>query len=330
MRAPRRVTVAVTTLLLLAATATACGGEDESGGGSNSADRIRFGYISDYNGASPLAVADEQDLWEKYELAPETTVFTNGPIQIQALGSGDLDFGYIGPGAMWLPASDRAEVIAINTLAYADRVIAQPGIGSVADLAGRKVGVPEGTSGEMVLGLALREAGMTTDDIEVVPMDPATVVSAFASGQIDAAGIWYPLIDTIKEQVPELVEVASTRDFPDDSFPTAFVAGNDVDEDVTTRVVRLLQEANDWRAAHPDETVELTAELLEISPEAVAADAANIELLTTDELLAATEDGTAGQWLDGLAEFFVETGKLESVPAWDGYYNAERYVEAAR
>ena len=36
-------------------------------------------------------------------------------------------------------------------------------------------------------------------------MDPATVVSAFSSGQVDAAGIWYPLIDTIKAQVPDLV-----------------------------------------------------------------------------------------------------------------------------
>nr|WP_237763617.1 hypothetical protein [Falsirhodobacter sp. alg1] len=30
------------------------------------------------------------------------SVFTNGPIQVQALRAGSLDFAYIGSGALWL------------------------------------------------------------------------------------------------------------------------------------------------------------------------------------------------------------------------------------
>lgn len=86
---------------------------------------------------------------------------------------------------MWLPATGKAKVVAINTLAYADRVIGRPGISTMRDLKGKKVGVPEGTSGDMVLNLALKKAGMTAADIQKVPMDPATVVSAFSAGQID-------------------------------------------------------------------------------------------------------------------------------------------------
>ncbi|MFB4291842.1 aliphatic sulfonate ABC transporter substrate-binding protein [Nonomuraea sp. ATR24] len=218
MRVLRRALTAATAVIMMSLSVSACS-EDGS--------TVRFGYISDYNGASLLAIADKQGLWEKQGLTPEIKVFTNGPLQIQALGAGDLDFGYIGPGAMWLPASGKAKVVAVNTLAYADRVIARPGIASIRDLKGKKVGVPEGTSGDMVLNLALRKAGMTVEDIEKVPMDPATVVSAFAAGQIDGAGIWYPLIDTIKAKVPGTVELASTKEFPDNSFPTAFVSGNE-------------------------------------------------------------------------------------------------------
>ena len=43
----------------------------------------------------------------------------------------------------------------------------------------------------MLLRLALRKQGMTVSDVELIRMDPSTVVAAFASGQIDAAGIWY-------------------------------------------------------------------------------------------------------------------------------------------
>ncbi|WP_344981359.1 aliphatic sulfonate ABC transporter substrate-binding protein [Streptosporangium fragile] len=289
---------------------------------------VRFGYISDFNGASLLAIADKQGLWDKQGLTAEVKVFTNGPLQIQALGAGDLDFGYIGPGAMWLPASGKAKVIAINTLAYADRVIAQPGITSMEGLRGKKVGVPEGTSGEMVLNLALQKAGMTTQDIQKVPMDPSTVVSAFVSGQIDGAGIWYPLIDTIKAKKPGLTEVASTRQFPDNSFPTAFVAGTKTDPALTEKVIKVLQQANDWRAAHPDEAIGEAAALLKVDKAKVQADAANVQTMTTADLVAKTKDGTVATWLNSLGEFFVGTGKLPSLPDPSTYYTGDLYTKA--
>ncbi|MEK8174851.1 ABC transporter substrate-binding protein [Streptomyces sp. M19] len=122
----------------LSLSVAACSSDD---GGGN---KVRFGYIADYNGASLLAIADERGLWKKRGLTAEPKVFVNGPIQIQALGTGNLDYGYIGPGAMWLPASGKSRIIAIDTLTYADRVIARPGITSVEGLKGKKVGVPEG------------------------------------------------------------------------------------------------------------------------------------------------------------------------------------------
>ncbi|WP_069467628.1 ABC transporter substrate-binding protein, partial [Actinacidiphila rubida] len=216
---------------------TAVGCSSKSGSGSSGGTKIRFGYIADFNGSSLLAIANDQKLWQKAGLAPSIKVFTNGPIQIQALGAGDLDFGYIGPGAMWLPAGGKAKVIAVDTLTDADRVIAQPGITSLAQLAGRKVGVPEGTSGEMILNLALKKAGMSESDVKKVPMDPSTLVAAFSSGQIDGAGFYYPLIATIKKRVPKLVELAGDRDFPGNAFPTAFVSGPGTDPALTQRVV---------------------------------------------------------------------------------------------
>ncbi|MEV7405178.1 aliphatic sulfonate ABC transporter substrate-binding protein [Streptomyces sp. NPDC091267] len=324
MRIPRPALTLAATVSVLALSVTGCSGDSSADGGTT----VRFGYISDYNGASLLAIADQQGLWKKEGLSPKYTSFTNGPLQITALGAGDLDFGYIGPGAMWLPASGKAKVVAVNTLAYADRVIAQPGITSFKDLKGKKVGVPEGTSGDMVLNLALQKAGMTEKDIEKVPMDPSTVVSAFASGQIDGAGLWYPLIDTIKARKPKLVEVASTKEFPDTAFPTAFVAGNGTEPGLTSKVVKVLQKANDWRAAHPDGAVDAAADLLDIDRSKVAADAANVKTMSTADLVARTKDGTVGTWLKGLGDFFVRTGQLKSAPAPDTYYEGDLYTKA--
>ncbi|ROS75397.1 aliphatic sulfonate ABC transporter substrate-binding protein [Cellulomonas sp. PhB143] len=317
--------------------ATACSGGDDAGsdgadGGSTT--DVKFGYIGDFNGASLLAVAEDQGYWKENGISADTSVFTDGPTQIQALGAGDLDFGYIGPGAMWLPASGKAQVVAINTLGNADRVFAQPGITSLADLKGKKVAAPEGTSGDMILTLALQSVGLTKDDVDFVPMDPATIVSAFGSGQIDAAGLWYPMLGNIKKQVPDLVELAKNEDFADTvSFPTAFVAGNDTvkdDPDTVEAVVAALKEATDYRAEHPEETVALTAKMLKADEADVEADAANSKTMSSQELDSLTEDGTVGTWLDGMNDYFVEAGKITEKKDPTTFYTGDLYTEAGK
>jgi NitT/TauT family transport system substrate-binding protein len=320
----RRALLTTASAGLLGLTLPACGSE----GGSGSGGTVRFGYIGDFNGASLLAVAERQGLWSRHELSPDVSVFTNGPIQIQALEAGSLDFGYIGPGALWLPASGRSQIVAINTLTFADRVIARPSLSRVADLEGQRVGVAEGTSGEMILRLALAGAGMSIDDVETVPMDPATIVSAFSSGEIEAAGIWYPLIDTIRENVPDVAELAATDDFPDYSFPTAFVAGRDIDRTMHERVVRVLQEANAWRQEHPGEAIAETARMLDLDPATVEADASHVRTMPTEDLVSSTEDGTVADWLSALNDLFVDTGQLPSAPDPASYYAGDVYSRA--
>ena len=307
---------------------TACGSGDDAA--SEATVEVNFGYIADYNGSSLLAVAAEQKLWAKHGIEVSTKVFTNGPLQITAINAGDLDFGYIGPGAVWLPASGKAKIVSLNSLGNADRVIAQPGITDMAQLKGKKVGVPEGTSGDMILTLALAKAGLTATDIERVPMDPATIVAAFASGQIDAAGIWYPLLNNIKQKKPDLVELAKNEDFAATvSFPTAFVSGNDVAADKQTKVVQVLREAMDYRAVNGDKTIELTAALLKQPVDAVKADAGNSKMLDSKTLDGYTADGTVAKWLTGMGDYFVGAKKLTTNPDPSSYYLGDLFTGAA-
>ncbi|MDX0801912.1 aliphatic sulfonate ABC transporter substrate-binding protein [Sinorhizobium medicae] len=291
---------------------------------------VRIGYIADYFGTSLTAIATDQNLWAKHGLEPDLKVFTNGPIQIQALGAGSLDFGYVGPGALWLPAMGKAKLVAINALGLSDRVIAQKGINSVADLKGKKVGVPEGTSGDMLLRLGLAKAGMSISDIEVVKMDPSTVVAAFASKQIDGAGIWYPLVGIIRKTVPDLVEVAKSDEFyPENSFPSAFVARNEVitdDIDMAGKFVATMKEANDYRAADVPRSVEITAKFLGVPIEPLQVESENGKFLTSEELAAASKDGTVAGWLKRLNDQFVAFGKMQDPLDPEDYYLADLYA----
>nr|WP_153020378.1 aliphatic sulfonate ABC transporter substrate-binding protein [Paramesorhizobium deserti] len=323
MRITRRQFVAGTSL---AAAGLAFGG----GGARADQQTVRIGYIADFNGGSLYAIAEDQGYWEPEGLAPDLKVFTNGPLQIQALGAGSLDFGYIGPGALWLPASGKTKVVAINSIGFADRVIAQDGINSMEDLKGKKVGVPEGTSGDMVLRLALQKAGMTVDDIQQIKMDPSTVVAAFSSKQIDAAGIWYPLIGIIKKNVPDMKELAGSKDFyPEHSFPTAMVARNEVvteQPELTAKYLRVLKKAMDFRARNMEKSIELTATLLGVSVDAVKADAANGQYFSTAELVGFTRDGTVDKWLSGMNELFTSFGKLDKPLPPKEFYTVDLFI----
>ncbi|NDY93802.1 aliphatic sulfonate ABC transporter substrate-binding protein [Ideonella livida] len=292
---------------------------------------VRIGYIGDFNGSSLVAVANKLGLWAKHGLAAELKAFTNGPLQVQALGAKDLDFGYIGPGALWLPITGRAKVIAVGNVGFADRVIGQPGIKTLADLKGKTVAVPEGTSGDMLLRLALQKAKLQPTDIKRLTMDPATIVTAFGSGQVDAASLWYPLIGTIKKRLPALTELFSSKElYPAYTFPTAYIARNDVvegDPRLVEAMTRVIKEALDWRAANLKEAVALTAALLKAPAEVLEDEVALCRYPTSEELSRLTRDGTVGGWLKGMNTLFKDMGRVPEVVSPDSYYLGARFAD---
>ena len=85
--------------------------------------------------------------------------------------------------------------------------------------------------------------------------EPSAIVAALSSGQVDGAGFWYPALATVKEQVPDLVEIAENADFEATvAFPTAFVAGNDVvanEPEKVDRVLKALREAMSFGTRTP-------------------------------------------------------------------------------
>lgn len=322
----------LTRRILLAGTAAAAAAGALPSGARAAGKPVRIGYIGDFPNASLFAVAEDQKLWEAEGLAPDLKVFTNGPIQIQAMGAGSLDFGTIGPGALWLPASGRAKVVAIDDVGFSDRLIAQPGIATIAELKGRKVGVPQGTSGDMILRLGLAKAGLTIKDVEVVPMDPSTVVTAFSSGQIDGAGLWNPLVDVIRRRVPNLRELAANRDFyPDVSFVNAVVARNEVvrdDPDLARALVRVVKKAIDYRAANLERSVALTAAFIHVPVDVLAPVAKSRLLLTSAELERFTRDGTVDRWLGRFNAMFQAFGTVPDPLPPERYYEGALFLSA--
>lgn len=333
MSAPtRRQLLLASAGILGTAALAACGGKEQGNGDSpsGSLDKIKVGYIEDGNGCMLVAIAKKQGLWAKHGLEAETIAFTNGPLQIQALGTGDLDFGYIGFGALWLPMSGQAKVVSINSRGLADRIIGQPGVGTIEDLKGKPVGVPEGTSGDILLGLALKRAGMTAQDVQRLAMDPPTTISAFASKQVEGAAIWYPHVATITKQVPDLVEIVKSADFDDLAFLAAQVTAPNITEraEVLKKFQAVCKEAFTWAAANREETTTLLAEFLGLPEENISSEQEFVQVYSSDEVVKGSGDGSFEAFLKGLNEVFVEQGKIDKVSPVSDYWLATEYEKA--
>lgn len=295
---------------------------------------LNVGYIdTSINGVGIIAVANDQDLWEKAGIDVTLTPFTNGPTQIQAMAAGSLDIGYIGGGATWMPATGQATIVVPNEATLGDFLIASPASGatSVDDLAGLRVGVPEGGSGEMILALALEEAGLTADDIERVPLDPPSVVSAFVAGQIDVAAIFSPLADQILEAVPDAQIIANNKDFPETEFVGAWVASNQAVADKPEAVARFLEvwaQANDFRMTSTEETVALASAESGAPAEQLQGQADKLVWWSSEQILEDNESGLTYDRFRALEELFVKVGRMDAVNNPESFVNIDLYAQA--
>jgi NitT/TauT family transport system substrate-binding protein len=295
---------------------------------------LNIGYIdTSINGVGVIAAANKLDLWSKAGIDAKLIPFTNGPTQIQAMAAGSLDIGYIGGGAMWMPASGQAVVIAPNEKTYGDFVLARPetGIKSVKDLRGRKVGVPDSGSGEMILALALEAAGMTFKDIQRIPLDPPNVVSAFVAGQIEAAAIFSPIADQIRERIPATVVVANNKDFPNTEFVGAWVASNQAiagKPEALTRFLEVWQQVNDYRIKNTREVVQWASAASGAPAAQLQGQANALEWWPSSQILADNRSGLTRKRIVALQDLFVKLGRIKTPAAPDSFINTALFDKA--
>lgn len=125
------------------------------------------------------------------------TEFTAGPVQLEALNVGAIDFGDVGEAPPIFAQAAGAP------LAYVAATVQRPRtegvllpkdstIRGVADLKGRKVALNKGSNVHYFLVKLLEQHGLRYGDVQVVFLPPADARAAFEKGSIDAWVIWDP------------------------------------------------------------------------------------------------------------------------------------------
>ena len=127
------------------------------------------------------------------------TEFTAGPVQLEALNVGSIDFGDVGeapPIFAQAAGAPLAYVAASVPRPQAEAVLVseKSTITTVADLKGKKIALNKGSNVHYFLVKLLQKHGLKYADIQPVFLPPADARAAFEKGAVDAWVIWDPFL----------------------------------------------------------------------------------------------------------------------------------------
>jgi sulfonate transport system substrate-binding protein len=155
------------------------------------------------NQKGPLSVLKGRGTLEK-RLAPlgvtvKWTEFTAGPVQLEALNVGSIDFGDVGeapPIFAQAAGAPLAYVAATVPRPKAEAVLVPKGssIKTVADLKGKKIALNKGSNVHYFIVKLFEKHGLPYADLNLVYLPPADARAAFEKGSVDAWVIWDPFL----------------------------------------------------------------------------------------------------------------------------------------
>jgi NitT/TauT family transport system substrate-binding protein len=183
--------------------------------GAVNAEPLKIGY-SDWPG------------WVAWEVAIEKQWFKEAGVDVQfewfdyvasmdAFAAGQIDAVAMTNGDALVTGATGAKSVMILINDYSngnDMVIGGPGIASVKDLKGKKIGVEIGFVSHLLLLNALEKNGMTEADVELINVPTNETPQVLASGDVDAIVAWQPNSGMALKLVPGSKPLYTSADEP--------------------------------------------------------------------------------------------------------------------
>ena len=285
---------------------------------------LNVAYMANWGALWAVATADAKGYFAEEGITLNLTVFEDGPTEIAAMESGNMDVAYIGPGAHKLCSTGNAEVFLLQHLGDGDCIIGLNGVTKLEDLAGKKIGYAAGTSSESILTTALDSVGLTMDDVQALSMDATALTTAALSGSVDAVAAWSPYSLTILAESDNAVDICSNVDFPSLVSPGSWVvnpAWADENADVLVRFIRAMYKGMDYAAAATtddaiaEEVAGYVAAVLKSDAETVIGQRYDGTWKTSAEVLEMVKSGEIEQIYADQQATFIANGAVDEATA---------------
>jgi NitT/TauT family transport system substrate-binding protein len=164
---------------------------------------LRIGF-SDWPGWTGWQIAIDKG-WFKEAGVDVNMQWFDYSASLDAFSAGKLDGDFVanGDGLAIGGSGAKNELIMLTDYSSGnDMIVAKPGITSIKQLAGQKIGIEVGLVEHLLLEHALQANGMALSSVTLVNTPTNNTPQVLASGAVAAIGAWQPIDDQAMLQLP--------------------------------------------------------------------------------------------------------------------------------
>ena len=202
------------------------------------------------------------------------TEFPAGPVLLEGLNVGSIDFGTVGEAPPIFAQAAGANLVYIGNeppSPESEAIILPKGstIRSVADLKGKKIALNKGSNVHYLLVKALEKAGVDYKDVQTIFLPPADARASFERGAVDAWVIWDPFLAAADKQLGARVLADGKGLVSNHQFYLASRTYAQANSDTLRTVLEEVAKVDDWGRKNTAEVVAILAKQTSLEPAVV-------------------------------------------------------------
>jgi sulfonate transport system substrate-binding protein len=203
------------------------------------------------------------------------TEFPAGPVLLEGLNVGSIDFGTVGEAPPIFAQAAGANLVYVGNEppSPASEAIVVPkgsSLRTLADLKGKKIALNKGSNVHYLLLKALEKAGVAYADIQPVFLPPADARAAFERGSVDAWAIWDPFLAAAEKQIGARVLADGKGLVANYQFYLASRTYAEKNPEILRIVLDEVAKVDDWGRNNPDEVATILSAQTGLSKDVVA------------------------------------------------------------
>lgn len=321
----REIIVLLTAVILLIS-ATACRASKADQTKENK--KVKEIKIGTMDLVNPDLVARKEKYYEKQlGIKVKIVKFDSGKDVNTALAAGSIDASELGsnPTALGIGNGLNYDVIYIgDIIGSAESLVVKnnANVNSVSQLKGKKIAVPFASTSHYSLLNALKQAGLKESDVKLLDLEPNDIHAAWKRGDIDAAYVWYPVLNNLvkdgkiltgsdklaKQGIITADLVVARRDFAKSN------------KNLVVRYIKALNQANDLDQKNKEQSIKDISEILNISESDAKFQRNGFEWIDGKKQLSKEYLGeNIANVLKNTADFLKEQGSIKKSPTLKEY-----------
>ena len=190
---------------------------------------LKIGY-SDWPGWVAMEVGISKG-WFKDAGVDVTFQWFDYSASMEAFAAGKIDADLVTNGDALVTGAGGAKGIMVLLTDYSngnDMIVGKPGVKSLKDLKGKKVGIEVGLVEHLLLLHGLKANGMSESDVTLVPTKTNDTPQVLASGQVDAIGAWQPVSGQAMKGLPGSKPLYTSAQAPGLIYDVLYASGTSV------------------------------------------------------------------------------------------------------